>query len=125
MPELKDIVRRRHPSSRIAYGEFIRGLDGKMRYFRDIRAEFYSFMVDKIRQADPGLCAYLCMEDDGIWKESFGFSPEETRWAEPNARPCGGKNDEHRIHLNTAKSVSASYLSAIASSLILQVIAAT
>jgi spore photoproduct lyase len=77
MPELKEIVRKRHPSSRIAYGEFIRGLDGKMRYFRDIRAEFYSFMVDKIRQADPGLCAYLCMEDDGIWKESFGFSPEE------------------------------------------------
>jgi spore photoproduct lyase len=77
MPELKEIVRRRHPSSRIAYGEFIRGLDGKMRYFRDIRAEFYSFMVEKIRQADLGLCVYLCMEDEGIWKESFGFSPEE------------------------------------------------
>ncbi len=77
MPELKHIVRRRHPSSRIVYGEFIPGLDGKMRYFRDIRAEFYSFMVDRIRRAAPGLCAYLCMEDDDIWKESFGFSPEE------------------------------------------------
>ena len=77
MPALKAIIRTRHPSSRIAYGEFIRGLDGKMRYFRDIRAEFYSFMVDRIRQADPCLCTYLCMEDDDIWKESFGFSPEE------------------------------------------------
>jgi spore photoproduct lyase len=77
MPALKSIIRTRHPSSRIAYGEFIRGLDGKMRYFRDIRAEFYSFMVDRIRQADPGLCAYLCMEGDDIWEESFGFSPEE------------------------------------------------
>ena len=77
MPELKGIIRRRHPSSRIAYGEFIRGLDGKMRYFRDIRAEFYSFMVDRIRQADPDLRTYLCMEDDDIWKESFGFSPKE------------------------------------------------
>jgi spore photoproduct lyase len=77
MPELKGILRLRHPSSRIAYGEFIRGLDGKMRYFRDIRAEFYSFMVDRVRQADPGLCVYLCMESDDIWKESFGFSPEE------------------------------------------------
>ncbi len=63
--------------SRITYGEFIRGLDGKMRYFRDIRAEFYSFMVDRIRQADPDLCVYLCMEDDGIWKQSLGFSPDQ------------------------------------------------
>jgi spore photoproduct lyase len=77
MPELKEIVHRRHPLSRITYGEFIRGLDGKMRYFRDIRAEFYSFMVDRIRQADPDLCVYLCMEDDGIWKQSFGFSPDQ------------------------------------------------
>jgi spore photoproduct lyase len=77
MPELKEIVRRRHPSSRIVYGEFIPGLDGKMRYFRDIRAEFYSFMVERIRLADPDLCTYLCMENDYVWKESFGFSPEE------------------------------------------------
>jgi spore photoproduct lyase len=77
MPELKEIVRSAHPSSRIVYGEFVPGLDGKMRYFRDIRAEFYSFMVDEIRRVDPDLCAYLCMEDDRIWKESFGFSPQE------------------------------------------------
>ncbi len=77
MPELKEILRLRHPLSRIAYGEFIRGLDGKMRYFRDIRAEFYSFMVERIRRIDPGLCVYLCMENDDIWKASFGFSPEE------------------------------------------------
>ncbi len=77
MPELKGIIGIRHPSSRIAYGEFIRGLDGKMRYFRDIRAEFYCFMVDMIRQVDPDLCVYLCMESDDIWKQCFGFSPEE------------------------------------------------
>ncbi len=77
MPELKDLISTRHPKSRIPYGEFIRGLDGKMRYFRDIRAEFYSFMVDKIRSIDPDICTYLCMESDDIWKESFGFSPEE------------------------------------------------
>lgn len=77
MPQLKEIVQRRHPSSRIIHGEFITGLDGKMRYFRDIRAEFYAFMVERIRLADPDLCTYLCMEDDHIWRQSFGFSPEE------------------------------------------------
>jgi len=77
MPELKAVLRLRHPSSRIVYGEFIRGLDGKLRYFRDIRVEFYSFMVDRIRHADPDLCVYLCMESEDVWKASFGFSPEE------------------------------------------------
>ena len=77
MPELKGIIKARHPSSRIVYGEFIRGLDGKMRYFRDIRAEFYSFIADKIRKADPDLCVYLCMESDDVWRDSLGFSPRE------------------------------------------------
>ncbi|MCE5333040.1 MAG: DNA photolyase [Desulfobacteraceae bacterium] len=77
MPELKSIIQEHHGRSRIPYGEFIRGLDGKMRYFRDIRVEFYSFMINKIRRADPHLCAYLCMEGDDIWLESFGFSPRE------------------------------------------------
>ncbi len=77
MPELKGIIKTRHPSSRIVYGEFIRGLDSKLRYFRDIRAEFYSFLADRIRQADPSLCVYLCMESDDVWRDSFGFSPLE------------------------------------------------
>jgi spore photoproduct lyase len=77
MPDLKGVIRTRHPRSKIPYGEFIRGLDGKMRYFRDLRVEFYSLMVEKIRKVDPGIRAYLCMEGDDIWKESFGFSPDE------------------------------------------------
>ena len=77
MPELKSILRTRHPRSNIVCGEFIRGLDEKMRYFRDIRVELYSFMVERIRRVAPDLCVYLCMEGHDIWKESFGFSPEE------------------------------------------------
>ena len=77
MPELKSIMRKTHPESRILYGEFIRGLDGKMRYFRDLRVELYAFMVERIRAADPKLCVYLCMEGEDIWREAFGFSPEQ------------------------------------------------
>jgi spore photoproduct lyase len=77
MPELKPIISARHPGSRILGGEFIRGLDGKMRYFRDIRVELYRFMVDRIREVDPGICVYLCMESRDVWHEAFGFSPEE------------------------------------------------
>jgi spore photoproduct lyase len=77
MPELKAVIASHHPQSRIIYGEFIRGLDGKMRYFRDIRVELYRFMVERIRRVDPNLCVYLCMEGRDLWRESFGFSPEE------------------------------------------------
>lgn len=77
MPELKQIIRERHPRSLIPYGEFIRGFDGKMRYFRDIRVELYSFMAERIRKADSDLCLYLCMEGRDIWTEALGFSPED------------------------------------------------
>jgi spore photoproduct lyase len=77
MPELKTIIASRHPASRIRGGEFIRGLDGKMRYFRDIRVELYRFMVERIREIDPGLCVYLCMEGRDIWREAVGYSPDE------------------------------------------------
>jgi spore photoproduct lyase len=77
MPELRSLIQARHPRSRIVYGEFIRGLDGKMRYFRDIRVELFRFMQERIHRADPDLCVYLCMEGEDIWREVFGFSPEE------------------------------------------------
>jgi spore photoproduct lyase len=34
-------------------------------------------MVERIRSIDPGLCVYLCMEGRDIWREAFGFVPEE------------------------------------------------
>lgn len=77
MPELKGIIQQRHPQSRIVTGEFIRGMDGKMRYFRDIRIALYTFMVDEIRTWDPSLTVYLCMEGPWIWKRVFGFEPSE------------------------------------------------
>jgi len=77
MPELKPAISARHPGSRILSGEFVRGLDGKMRYFRDIRVELYRFMVDRIRAIDPSLCVYLCMEGRDVWRDAFGFSPDE------------------------------------------------
>jgi spore photoproduct lyase len=37
----------------------------------------YSFMVERIRAADPGLCTYLCTEGRDVWREAFGFSPDD------------------------------------------------
>ncbi|MFP3929135.1 MAG: radical SAM protein [Desulfobacteraceae bacterium] len=75
MPALKEIIRRRHCRSLVLDGEFIPALDGKMRYFKPIRIELYSFLKELIEQwhPDPGL--YLCMEREEVWERSLGWSP--------------------------------------------------
>ena len=75
MPALKSVIRKRHPGSRILDGEFIQGLDGKMRYFKPIRMELYNSMSRMLgdRHRDSGL--YLCMESDEVWRESLAWSP--------------------------------------------------
>ncbi len=77
MPGLKKIIADRHRHSRIVYGEFVPGLDGKMRYFRDLRVELYAFMADKLKRVDPELCVYLCMEGDDVWEEALGVEAQD------------------------------------------------
>jgi len=78
MPPLKSLARIRHPRSTLFSGEFVRGLDGKMRYFRPVREEMYGWMAERIRKADPNACIYLCMESDLVWRRSLGWSPGDS-----------------------------------------------
>ncbi|MEW6614108.1 MAG: spore photoproduct lyase family protein [Thermodesulfobacteriota bacterium] len=71
LPELKRIIQKRFPKSKILYNEFIPGMDGKMRYFKPIRIEMYSMMLEWIRDYDPKLCVYLCMESHEVWRKVF------------------------------------------------------
>jgi spore photoproduct lyase len=75
MPSLKKIIQKRFPRSKIVYGEFIPGLDGKMRYFKPLRIQLYRKMVSWIRQAAPDVRIYFCMEDDEVWEKSMGYLP--------------------------------------------------
>jgi spore photoproduct lyase len=78
MPELKYIIRRRHPDTCVLDGEFILGLDGKMRYFKPIRLELYSFMRENLDKWRPGMGIYLCMESDDVWQRTMGWSPQDS-----------------------------------------------
>jgi spore photoproduct lyase len=78
MPGLKPIIRKRHPGTCVLDGEFILGLDGKMRYFKPIRIDLYAFMKENLEKWSPGLCLYLCMESDDVWHKSLGWSPENS-----------------------------------------------
>jgi len=79
MPKLKPIITRRFPESRILYQEFVRGLDGKMRYFQPIRIEMYRKMAEWIRASCPKAFIYLCMESEEVWKKSLGYAPRSNR----------------------------------------------
>jgi spore photoproduct lyase len=78
MASLKPIIRRRHPGTHILDGEFVPGLDGKMRYFKLLRTEMYQFMGEKLKEWNQDLGVYLCMESHEIWEKGLGWSPGNT-----------------------------------------------
>ena len=77
MPALKALIQQRSPKSKIIYGEFITGLDGKMRYFKPLRIEIYQKIIACIRAYAPRVFIYFCMEDDEVWQKSLGFTVSE------------------------------------------------
>lgn len=72
MPELKPIMETRFPKSPLPAGEWVRGMDGKMRYFKLRRIEMYDFMKRMIRARAPEVTLYLSMESTEVWQEIFG-----------------------------------------------------
>ena len=76
MPALRSIIEQRFSESNILYGEFIPGLDGKMRYFKPLRIRLYRAMAQWLQNRAPETLAYLCMEDEQVWQNAFGFLPQ-------------------------------------------------
>ena len=77
MPALKPIIQQRFPKSKIIYGEFITGLDNKMRYFKPLRISLCRTIAKKITEVAPNVLVYFCMEDDEVWHKTFGYVPKE------------------------------------------------
>ena len=101
MPDLKPVIQRRFPDSRIVYGEFIAGLDGKARYFKPLRMQVLQSLAQAILSRAPQTCVYLCMEDDEVWRYALGFTPAERGGLarmldEAAARHCGVGNGPRR-----------------------------
>ncbi len=75
MPSLKGVIRKRFPQTHILDGEFVPGLDGKMRYIKPVRIEMYRLMKEKLAQWGMESGVYLCMESSDVWQRAFGWSP--------------------------------------------------
>jgi spore photoproduct lyase len=77
-PQLKGIAKERFPKTGIFLGELFPGRDGKFRYFKEIRIEMYRKMLGWLREVDPDLFIYLCMESREVWERVFGWAPESS-----------------------------------------------
>lgn len=75
-PHLMEIIQKRFPKSRIIYEELIRGLDGKMRYPKPMRIEMYKKIVQWLKEKDPELFIYFCMEPPDVWDKVMGIHPD-------------------------------------------------
>jgi spore photoproduct lyase len=76
-PSLKPIIEKRFANSKIVYGEFVPGLDGKMRYFKPLRIALYRKITTWIKEKAPDVGVYLCMEDEEVWNKVMGFDPDK------------------------------------------------
>lgn len=75
MPELKPIMQQRFPRSTLPQAEWIRGMDGKLRYFKPKRIEIYKTMTSLLRRKSESVPLYLSMETPEVWREVFGETP--------------------------------------------------
>ena len=72
---LKNIIIERFPESRIVFEEQLTGIDGKSRYFVDLRIDIYKKMLSWLRDAGGDVFVYLCMESKKVWSRVFKTFP--------------------------------------------------
>lgn len=75
MPGLEGIIARRHPQAGYIHGEFVPGLDGKMRLLRPLRVEQFAFLAGRLRQYGFDKALYFCMESGPVWRAVLGREP--------------------------------------------------
>ncbi|MDR2728329.1 MAG: radical SAM protein [Chitinispirillales bacterium] len=69
MPSLKGELRESLMYLPLFAGEMILGADGKLRYPRPLRVEFYKAMDEQFRKHHTDAPLYLCMESREVWEE--------------------------------------------------------
>jgi spore photoproduct lyase len=76
-PEINGFLDKMGPYCRT--GEFIRGLDNKMRYFRPLRTGVYKKIKSYLQKyVDPSII-YMCMESPTVWEDVFEIKNMNTK----------------------------------------------
>jgi spore photoproduct lyase len=74
-PSLGRIMEQRLPGTPLLREEMVRGQDGKLRYLRPLRTRLYRTVLGRIREIDPEVFCYFCMESPVVWKQVMGWAP--------------------------------------------------
>lgn len=73
--ELMNIIRQRKSPSILTKGDFIKGIDGKTRYFKAERIKMISFVTEKLKKQWKKPFIYYCMEHSSIWEKILNYDP--------------------------------------------------
>lgn len=75
--ELMNIIRQRKSPSILTKGDFIKGIDGKTRYFKAERIKMISFVTERLKKHWKKPFIYYCMEHSSIWEKILNYDPGE------------------------------------------------
>lgn len=75
--ELMNIIRERENPSILTKGDFIKGIDGKTRYFKSERIKMIGFVTEKLKKQWKKPFIYYCMEHSSIWEKILKYDPGE------------------------------------------------
>ncbi len=75
--ELMDAIRLRKGDSLLTKGDYVKGIDGKIRYFKALRMKMMKYVVGRLKQSWQDPFVYLCMEHDTTWQRLMGYDPLE------------------------------------------------
>jgi len=78
IPSFKNILREHFPFERFSAHEMLPGLDGKMRYLKKERINFYKKFFMNLKAVLPKSFIYMCMESSDVWSEVTGVVYENS-----------------------------------------------
>tara|TARA_B100000686_G_scaffold353758_1_gene460685 strand:+ start:1429 stop:2547 length:1119 start_codon:yes stop_codon:yes gene_type:complete len=96
-PNLKRVVKERHPKTILFHGEQTSGEDGKFRYLRTLRSRAFETLKGFIRNHSRNVGVYLCMEPKEVWRDSTGSLPRD----DVKLAPIFSIRDSHREQRKT------------------------
>lgn len=78
MPYLFEYIEKMWPETDYIFmGEYVQGVDGKMRLFRPLRVKQFKFIIERLKKYGLSKQLYFCMESDEVWKACFGYTPDK------------------------------------------------
>ncbi len=77
MPSLEKYMLKKYAYSDIMEAEFVKAVDGKMRYPYPVRREMFQTVYDRIISHGSDIAVYFCMEGERTWKDVMGYYPED------------------------------------------------